>query len=187
MNAIRRRRRAGFSLIELMITVAIVGTLASVAVPSYRRMQYRSQSAEGRSNIASIRTIEEGYFVEFGSYVAALPTPAALPTDPVPWPGSVGFDTIGWAPEGVIRFQYAVVVNGGAGIPSNAFTAEGASDLDQDGTINLWGYVKQDPLNAGVPGALGCQASGVWDSFTLTPTLVETVGPCDATSGSSIF
>ena len=181
-NAVRRK--AGFSLIELMVAVAIIGILSSMAVPSYQRMQFRSKSAEGRSNLASLRTSQEAYFFEFGSYIGAAPTPAAPPIQRIAWPGGGGFDTLGWLPEGTILFQYAVTVPGGQ---ARAYTAEAASDMDQDTTLNLWGSVKQDSLGAGVVGVLGCQDTGIWDPFAGAPTLTETVGPCANNAGNSVF
>jgi prepilin-type N-terminal cleavage/methylation domain-containing protein len=181
------RRKVGFSLIELMVAVAIIGTLASMAIPSFQRMQLRTRAAEGRTNLASLRTSQEGYFAEFGTYVGAAPTPPAIPSGGrVPWPGSPGFDTVGWLPDGAIQFQYAVTIPGGAG-GVWSYTAEAASDLDEDGRTNVWGYVKQDAAGVGVVGVLGCQDTGVWDAFTGTPTITEIVGPCDAVSGQSVF
>ncbi len=179
------RRKAGFSLIELMVAVAIIGTLASMAIPSYQRMQLRTRAAEGRTNLASLRTSEEGYFAEFSTYVAAAPTPPAIPSGgKVPWPGSPGFDTIGWLPDGAIEFQYAVTVPAGV---LGVYTAEAISDLDTNAQFNLWGYVKQNSLGVGAVGVLGCQDTGVWDAFTGAPTLTEIVGPWDAVSGQSVF
>ena len=180
------QRRNGFSLIELMVVVAIVGILASVAIPGFQRMQLRSKAAEGRSNLASIRTAEGAFLGEFGSYTAAAPTPAVIPGGvKVQWPVPSGFGALGWSPDGTVQFQYAVTVPPGGG--PQAFTAEANSDLDEDGTINLWGYVRPDVAGATVAGVLGCPDTGVWDDVLGTPTRRETVGPCDAISGKSIF
>ncbi len=66
----RRENARGFTLIELMIVMAIVGVLASIAIPILSRLQLRSRAAEGKVNLAAIRTVEEAYLAEFGRYVA---------------------------------------------------------------------------------------------------------------------
>ena len=69
-------RKGGFTLIELMIVVAIIGILAAIAIPNFLRFQLRSRVGEGKTNIAAIRTAEESYNAEYGVYVAAPPAPA---------------------------------------------------------------------------------------------------------------
>ena len=65
------KNKKGFTLIELMIVVAIIGILAAIAIPNFIRFQLKSKSSEGKVNLAAIRTAEEGYMAEFGNYVAA--------------------------------------------------------------------------------------------------------------------
>ena len=74
-----RRSQKGFTLIELMIVVAIIGILAAIAIPNFLRFQLKAKSSEGKANIAAIRTAEESYHAEFGNYVAAAVSPTALP------------------------------------------------------------------------------------------------------------
>ncbi len=70
-----QNRKGGFTLIELMIVVAIIGILAAIAIPNFLRFQLRAKAGEGKTNLAAIRTAEEGYFSEFGTYVEAAATP----------------------------------------------------------------------------------------------------------------
>lgn len=69
---------AGFSLIELMITVAIVALLAAIAVPSYTDYLRRGAIEEGTAALASGRVALEQYFLDHRSYVdATCPTSTA--------------------------------------------------------------------------------------------------------------
>ena len=77
MRKINRNNESGFTLIELMIVVAIIGILAAIAIPNFLRFQLKSKSSEGKVNIAAIRTAEESYLAEFGTYVAGTASPAA--------------------------------------------------------------------------------------------------------------
>lgn len=67
-------RRTGFTLIELMIVVAIVSFLALVSVPSFKRYIARAKRTEAYMNLAAIYTAEKLYWAEHGSYSADLGT-----------------------------------------------------------------------------------------------------------------
>lgn len=57
----RLNRRQGFSLVELMIVVAIIGILAALAIPRFQQFQSKSRQAEARSNLAHIYTLQVSY------------------------------------------------------------------------------------------------------------------------------
>lgn len=64
----------GFTLIELMITVAIVAILASVALPSYNEYITRSKFAEATSELAARRVRMEQFFQDNRTYLASATT-----------------------------------------------------------------------------------------------------------------
>ena len=181
------RRRLGFTLIELMIVVAIIGLLAAIAIPNFVRFQLRSKSSEGKTNLASIRTAEESYFAANGSYLAAATSPAMLSvpaSSKQPFvdvgPAGANFTTLGWAPEGQVSFRYAVAVM------APDYTADAEADIDADGMSQRWGYARTTGNAAPtLAGALGC--TGAWDAATSMANLPNQVGPCDGSSGQSLF
>jgi len=73
MKAVRQfKSQAGFSLIELMIVVAIIGILASIAVPNFQKFQRRAKQSEGKGMLATIYTAEKSFQGEWNTYVACL-------------------------------------------------------------------------------------------------------------------
>jgi type IV pilus assembly protein PilA len=183
------RRRSGFTIIELMLVVGIIGVLATIAIPTMLGFKLRSKLAEGKTNLSGIHKAQETYFAEYGAYVSADPTPVGDPdSQHRSWgltPTAIhGFNRIGFSPEGQVYFQYAATTDGGS-----AVTLSARSDLDGNGDFNTWGYVKPTKGTAsGVVGAFGvCPATGVLDPISRTPNQLREYGPCDVTSGASNY
>ena len=175
MTRMLRKRTKGFTLIELMIVVAIIGILAAIAIPNFLRFQLKSKTSEGKVNLAALRTAEESYLAEFGAYVSAPASPAAVPgTTKSIWPTpAVGFDEIGWGPEGSVFFQYAITTAG------TGYTASATADLDGNGTNQSWAYAKP---NAGARVAADAGANCTVADLSAD----NQVGPCDAL-GAAVF
>ena len=180
MNKFLGKSKKGFTLIELMIVVAIIGILAAIAIPNFVRFQLKAKTSEGKVNLAAIRTAEEAYFSEFGSYVAAAASPAANgATAKVDFVdiGTVevgNFGTIGWAPEGQVFFNYEVVVTGAA------YVASAGADIDGNAIDQAWGYV-QPGDGTDVVGGLGTV------NCSVATSLPNQVVACDPTYGQSEF
>lgn len=71
----RRSNRAGFTFIELLVVMVVMGVLAGIGVPRIRNMKERAYQAALRSDLGALRTAEEVYFAENQRYatdVAAL-------------------------------------------------------------------------------------------------------------------
>ncbi len=65
----RRRGASGFTLIELMIVVAVIGILAAIAYPSYQNAVLKGRRAEGRTALLNLLQQEERYLTQNGSYM----------------------------------------------------------------------------------------------------------------------
>ena len=66
------KKHSGFSLIELMIVVVIIGILASIAVPSYNAYIENGKRAEGKAFALDIASRQERHFTQYSRYAAGL-------------------------------------------------------------------------------------------------------------------
>ncbi|MFV3330732.1 type IV pilin protein [Pseudomonas sp. NY15437] len=69
-------RQKGFSLIELMVVVAIVGIIAAIAYPSYQQYVLRSGRADGKAKLMEMLQAQERFFSQNQTYTATLGTGA---------------------------------------------------------------------------------------------------------------
>ncbi|MBE0607233.1 MAG: prepilin-type N-terminal cleavage/methylation domain-containing protein [Deltaproteobacteria bacterium] len=84
-----KKGKKGFTLIELMIVVAIIGILAAIAIPNFLRFQAKSKQSEAKTNLGGIFTAETSWFAENNVFA--------------------DLDQISWAPVGSsVRYKYTL-------------------------------------------------------------------------------
>jgi prepilin-type N-terminal cleavage/methylation domain-containing protein len=182
----RRRavlRRAGFTLIELMIVVTITGILAAVATPVFTSYVQKSRTSEAVQFLGVIKLRQESYRAEFGQYlqyngnadvtaITYIPANAATMKNAVSvaFPATnTWFDQLGARPDGPVRFGYgwAAGLPGtepavlGLPGPDHWFMAQGVTDLDGDGlvlTIELTSHTRSVWLGVG-----GADCTAGWE------------------------
>ncbi|MEW5764210.1 MAG: type IV pilin protein [Acidobacteriota bacterium] len=85
----RTRRESGFTLMELMVVVAIIGILVSMAVPTYRTAVERTKETVLRQNLSVIRDCIDQYYADKGRYPDSIEALVSegylrhLPVDPI--------------------------------------------------------------------------------------------------------
>ena len=127
-------RARGFSLIELLIVIAVISILAGIALPRLRGTQEEGGIAQAKSDLRTLQTAMESYYIHTGAYPAALTgltsavpniIGSVLPTDPF----KVGVNYV-LATDGAAPVNYYVIYSvGTAGVGTASVTAAGvASD-----------------------------------------------------------
>jgi prepilin-type N-terminal cleavage/methylation domain-containing protein len=137
LRSIRKHR--GFTLIELMIVVAIVALLATVAIPEFQNLMLRTKKAEREAMISSIMRTVNDYWMDHNSLPGGatpdLPQNPAEPPDgtPRPFSRSIGrWSALGFQPDGQVRYRYDITR------PSETeLQVTAKADLDHNGQLNI--------------------------------------------------
>ncbi len=150
MVRVHKQRSAGFTLIELMIVVAIIGILASVAIPSFLNYQLTAKRSEAYANLSALAKAQKSYYAEFNTFVGVLAEPVGAlgqpPTTIKRDSASINaaFASVGWVPEGNVFYDYdtAVPTSPGASCicADGCFTSTAYGDLDGDNLISIVMY-----------------------------------------------
>jgi prepilin-type N-terminal cleavage/methylation domain-containing protein len=134
-----RRKHRGFSLIELMIVVGIIGLLSTVAVPEFQNFMLRTKKAERDAMIASLMRTVNDYWSAHNSLpggdTLALPQNPPDPADGTakPFSKTLGqWSLLGWQPDGQLRYRYDVTRSSDTEIQVTA-----KADLDHNGQLNI--------------------------------------------------
>lgn len=104
------RRQDGFTLVELMVVVAIIGLLSAVAIPNFQKYQARSKTAEAKLQLSAIYTAEASFFADYNIYHSCLNYMGYNPAEE----SNSRYFTTGFAVTGIIDSSaYLSAVNAG--------------------------------------------------------------------------
>ncbi len=154
-----KMRQRGFTLIELMIVVAIIGILAAIAVPNFTRFQAKAKQSEAKANLKAIFVAAKAYFTEHDTFQG---------------PSADNINDIAWVSENGTRYTYrygnatrnSQIPTAGAQTCTNAgtavaaaqtsFTAQACGNVDTDTFVDSWQMNDQNQLcngDFGTPGS----------------------------------
>ncbi len=122
------RNRKGFTLIELMIVVAIIGILAAIAIPNFLRFQAKSKQSEAKELLSTVYTAEQAYFAEQNTY------------------GSLS--NAGFTPSATPKY-YTNITSQFTFTGGTSFTGTTSANIDGDATTDVWTVTEasREPTN----------------------------------------
>ena len=169
MSSVKRRQlgEAGFSLIELMIVVAIIGILATIAIPNFNRFQAKAKQSEAKGNLTGIYTAEKSFYAEWSQYFG-------------------DFRDIGFAPEG--KLTYTVGFGGSVTAPAAPYNGPSVGSTGSMWNTKVAGAAPNTQQVSNIPAFVAMAAQGCLTGEvdpTLTTFTAQAEGNLNVASGKN--
>ena len=145
----------GFTLMELMITVVIVGILAAIAYPSYTNYVTQARRSDATINLTRIAALQEKFFTQCGVYANNLiETPVACGPNPPNPPRALitGLAAGGVTRDGYYTLTFVVVANdGGYTLRATPAGTQATADAGKCGTLDIAATGAKDATGSDSP------------------------------------
>jgi len=143
------RDSRGFTLIELMIAVAIISSIAVLGIPAFQTYLKKAKMVEGEVALTEIKRLEDAYYAANLQYSADLPT-------------------IGWIPRSPLKYYSIAIQMNGAGPPPFLYQVIATGNLDDDPDLDAWVLTMDTNYNytllhGCIPGGVGAVQIGCTD------------------------
>src|SRR3989442_1782287 len=137
----------GFTLIELMIVVAIIGILAAIAIPNFMTYQAKARQSEAKVNLGGVFTTATSYFAENNTYSVPNASLGYMPAGNIRynlWYGGIGSISV---PVAQFRVTFPCSTGAPTAVPVpagstaaglNGFTAGEIGNIYSDSTCDAW-------------------------------------------------
>jgi len=179
MHKLRKKGAKGFTLIELMIVVAIIGILAAVAIPAFMKYIRRSKTSEATMNLRKLYDSSVSYFNEEHADRGGNVLPRQFPEEDLETPGDWAgvtceggdskkyspqattwaadtWQALNFAVEDPFYYMYSYASTGSAGTgPDSQFTARANGDLNCDQTLSTFERVGTVDDSNNIQGGAG--------------------------------
>lgn len=126
-------RQAGFTLMELMVTVVIIAILTSIALPAYSDYVKRSRIPQATNNLASMRVKMEQYFQDNRTYPTACTTAAGMVLPPT--------DDFTYSCANLATNTFTVQADGTGSMAGFTFTIDESNNKKTTAVPTGWGTV----------------------------------------------
>jgi type IV pilus assembly protein PilA len=183
------KKQSGFTLVELMIVVAIVGILSAIAIPNYQKYQAKARQTEAKIALASIHTAEKAAAIESNSYTTCIHAIGANYEATGTYYYASGFSqadaaTASCGPTGALACNVNYGTNGtgtscaNADIQNNATivfptssgSVSGANSDLSGAAAGAFSAIAATTFTAGATGNITKGGTNIYDRWTITDT-----------------
>jgi prepilin-type N-terminal cleavage/methylation domain-containing protein len=113
-KSLTMKRKSGFTLIEMLITIAVMGVIVAIALPQYSKYVARSRQQDAKAQLMAVRQAQEIYKLQYGTYTTITANLSG-------WKGTSG------------RYTFAVTA-----AAATTFSASATGNIDGDSTNDVW-------------------------------------------------